>query len=337
MDNETRDWLRAAKRDYDTYAREVRLPILFFIKRTPKEPQNAAYHLSQCVEKLVKSIAITSGYCTAEEVIRYSHNSLSFYADLTTRVLSHPICELFFSSVQGKLFAQSDAQLYGYAQSIQKLAELKAKSKLGPITREMNAWAWEFATLSESAINRMVNQQKKSIRLAKLGATVIHLLPMRFLKRSKTNSDAMYSGILLSLNRHGFLLSDAIRGFLSHEKIRAFIAKADDKKKIEMLSKTGDILVIACLFTSLLCLAAITYPHSAPTRYPDTTKSPDKRKLDSESYTETFGFTRALTNVGTLTNLVLRETRRRIDSFGGTKTIIDNICGEIGLPPGGSC
>ncbi len=313
------EWLKAAKRDYKAYAKEVRaFGFLPFMKIIPNEPQTAINHLSQCVEKLVKSIAIASGEYDYDELVRdFGHDSLSLYLDIIQKMLNTPIAGLFFNSMEGKIFKQADAELFSQAESIRRITEIQDKAELRPAHKEMKEWAFEYATLPKDHINVLVKSQRKSLLKAKRAAFIIRRIPMKSLMKIGTTSSVTYSGILSYFEKRGFLLSENLKGFFKHEDVASKINSVSEEKKLLFINHLGDLLVTGILFTSLLILTALTYTHAISPKYPSKPENvaSGKHILGSESYKKSLGLSGSLINVGNLTSCVLNEVNKQLPSF----------------------
>jgi hypothetical protein len=74
-------------------------------------------------------------------------------------ILDNPFFELFFKNVEGKIFEQSTATIYNYSDAVRRLTDIKNKSRVGSIDKDIDKFAWEFATLSEDQINMIIDAQ----------------------------------------------------------------------------------------------------------------------------------------------------------------------------------
>jgi hypothetical protein len=305
-------WLKAARTNYIDYKKLVRVDWLPFISKVPDNPQDAINLLQQCVEKILKALALASGTYNYEQLMNYRHDSLRLCIDMFIRLIEMPLAQVFLDALQGRIFRQYEAEIYEYNEAIRRLTELKEKSKLESATKEMNELAYKFAILPRESIGSLVNSQIKAIRHAKVGAFLLRLIPMRLLKRSGRNSSKVYSEAINSLNRHGFLLSDRIDAFSKNEGIASLLNTRTEEQRLSLIKHFGDLLVYATVFMALFTLAAITYTHAVSPRYPANPIDlrGGKRKLGSESYTKALGLARSLISVGKLTSVVLKESER---------------------------
>jgi hypothetical protein len=135
---QSRIWLKSAKRDYRTYSMEIHTLFFPLIRLTPEEPQDAIYHLAQCVEKLVKATCVSSGLYSEDEVISYGHDTLYLYLDFILKLMDNPLCQLFFDKTEGKIFEQSNAELPNYSEAIRRVIEIQRNAKLESSRRNEN-------------------------------------------------------------------------------------------------------------------------------------------------------------------------------------------------------
>ncbi len=311
-------WLKAASRDYKAYLNEVRMPWLPLIYINPKEPQIAINHLAQCVEKIVKSIAVASGQYKYEVLRKdFGHDSLNLYLDIMLKLIRTPLVTVFLNTMQGQIFKHSKAELFGPNESLRRLIEIQRKSKLGPSNKEMKEWAFEFATMPTENVKLLANSQLKAFRQVKMVTPFFHMIPVNIFMKIGIKGDETLSSFLKSFEMRGFLLSENVKQFLTSAETMPYLNSVDEERKLLLIKHFGDILLTGLLFSSLLALTSITYAHAISPKYPG---NPDdfydnKRNLNSESYPNLVGLTGSLNIVGKLTSLVLSETRRQLPSF----------------------
>jgi len=311
---QSRIWLKSAKRDYRTYSMEIHTLFFPLIRLTPEEPQDAIYHLAQCVEKLVKATCVSSGLYSEDEVISYGHDTLYLYLDFILKLMDNPLCQLFFDKTEGKIFEQSNAELPNYSEAIRRVIEIQRNAKLESSRKEMREWAWEYATLPKKLIKIMSKAQRKGLRTARILAKALHLIPAKLVRNSPTSGHATYSMLLSSLKKRGFLLSDKLEQFIQSEEISSFLKDIPQEKKSSLINQLGDVLVIGFLFSALLIIVMITYAHENAPRYP-IKHSATEHKLDSESYDSSLGLAGSLIEVGDLTHDVMKTLEAAIPNF----------------------
>jgi hypothetical protein len=332
-------WLKAARRDYRAYLREVRVPWFPLVCLSPDEPQVAINHLQQCVEKIIKALAISSGgYVYHDLVTNFSHDSLDLYLDICLKFINTPLGQVSLNTVSGKIFEQSKAELYNHDEAVRRFNELRTNAKLGSVNKEMKEWAFQFATLPKEQISKMVNSQVKSLRYAKIGAFFIRLIPMWILQKVGIKSNDTFASILSDFEKRGFLLSDQVRELVQKDEVTRYFNSSDEEKRLSLINHFGDILVFACVFGALLVLAAVTYTHAVAPRYPGDPHdlSSRKHKLDSESYTDAIGITGSILNIGKLTATVLKASDRLILNFGNILILSGSEEKETNSQPGES-
>jgi hypothetical protein len=324
-------WLKAAKRDYLAYRNEIRIIWLPIFNRIPDEPQTAVNHLAQCIEKIIKALAISSGKYQYDQLLRdFSHDSLSLYIDLMLHLVKTPLAASCLDTVQGKIFEQSKAEIYDHNESIRRLTELKNNAKLGPSSREMKEWAFEFATLPKDVIIKLMSSQRRIIKRAQIGAYLLHFIPAKTLARINIDSNKSLSILLKSFENRGFLLSDKIKELLNKEEVRPFLKNWNEEKKFLFIKHLGDFVMTGCLFSSLLYLTALTYTHAISPKYPGNPLDQNNRRriLDSESYNRKLGLVGSLIEVGKLTKITLKEAEKQVASFSEIFVILDEVSND---------
>lgn len=311
------EWLRTSQIEYDAYRKLVCYTWFPLFQRKPANPQPAVINLQRSVEKLIKAIACASGQYSYEDILDKGHDSFGLCLDIHIKLVESPIAKLFLDNVQSQIFKQSNARLFNQNESLQRLNELKAKSKPGSARKEMSEWAYELSTLPQEVVSQLIKSQLKSMRSAKIGAAILNHIPFSLYSKYGHSSGELSSTILNACEKRGFLLSDGVKAFFNSEQVSSFFKNQPEEKRITVIKNLGNFLVFGTISTAMIVLAALTFGHAIFPGYPGNPEETEKdiRKLESKSYEVPIGVVGSILSIGKLTGSILKQSAHEVKSY----------------------
>lgn len=209
---ESRNWIISADREFVSFKNEIRNRYIPIVERNPDYPQKAIESLNLCVEKMIKSVAIASGF-EHKEVEKYSHNSLKLCADIFEKFLQVPMIVDFADRVQGQIFKDpSKGEFLSHGAAIESLEKVKSRIYIDK-NKELSDWAYTWANMHEESIKRFVKDLLRKHKIIKIGGLILRLIPMWILRKYTEGGGIIGEKILSGLEARGFEKSQEIRDY----------------------------------------------------------------------------------------------------------------------------
>ncbi|MBA2084511.1 hypothetical protein DMTZ50_0316 [Dehalococcoides mccartyi] len=318
-----KEWLEQANQDFSVFQKLVHLHFEFDTNIKCNYPANAVSLLQQTIEKSIKAVAAATGEYNEEETIKtYGHNSAALILD----ILSKMIIQADF------LDLNAIARLNNIDISVKlpELITLKNQVKKGILVSKDNKKVdirSEVINLSDSQINSVL------MMLITIRNYILKIVDVTFesLKKLGINNykirikdqelflKALSDLIYKEFNQNP--LSDKqIKILLDSLSVIEITNSSDNTakhKNFEIIRKREftHLFLGVWAIISLVLLGYITFGHESSSRYPSQkSKGIKTSEVGCNDYNENMGIVRRLSQIGYLTDLLLKELSGYIDT-----------------------